>query len=309
MSHTCEWIMSHMWMNHGTHVNESWHTCTTTTKPIASNISVMSHMWMRHVTHINESCHTYEWVMSDKWIMSRMYCHCITNCHQYPHEFVQPFAECMHMHNMTYMSHLWMNHVTCKRQWINHVTHVHVLPHHYQLPATSPWIRAALCGAYAQAWLALYVTLVNESCHICTQMNHVTCTREWIMSHIYMYYHTITNCQQHLHEFVQPFAFAGRIQMRDMTYSHIWHDSFTSVTCLIHTCDISLNLPLCLSLSPPPPPHQLPARLPWVRAALCSGAARRNTLTALANSSWPTYLTTVYVFIYIYIHIHIYKKN
>jgi len=25
---------------------------------------VMSHMWMRHVTHMKESCHTYEWVMS-----------------------------------------------------------------------------------------------------------------------------------------------------------------------------------------------------------------------------------------------------
>jgi len=25
---------------------------------------VMSHIWMSHVTHMNESCHTYEWVMS-----------------------------------------------------------------------------------------------------------------------------------------------------------------------------------------------------------------------------------------------------
>ena len=24
----------------------------------------MSHIWMSHVTHMNESCHTYEWVMS-----------------------------------------------------------------------------------------------------------------------------------------------------------------------------------------------------------------------------------------------------
>ena len=26
---------------------------------------VMSHIWMSHVTHMNESCHTHEWVMSD----------------------------------------------------------------------------------------------------------------------------------------------------------------------------------------------------------------------------------------------------
>jgi len=28
----------------------------------------MSHIWMSHVTHINESCHTYEWVMSHIWM-------------------------------------------------------------------------------------------------------------------------------------------------------------------------------------------------------------------------------------------------
>ena len=46
--------MSHIWMNHIAHVNESRHTYE----------RVMSHTWMRHVTHTDESCHTYEWVMS-----------------------------------------------------------------------------------------------------------------------------------------------------------------------------------------------------------------------------------------------------
>ena len=36
--------------------------------------SVMSHIWISHVMHINESCHTYEWVMSrhatSQWVMS-----------------------------------------------------------------------------------------------------------------------------------------------------------------------------------------------------------------------------------------------
>jgi len=32
---------------------------------------VVSHIWMSHVTHMNESCHTYEWVMSHIW-MSRV---------------------------------------------------------------------------------------------------------------------------------------------------------------------------------------------------------------------------------------------
>ena len=29
---------------------------------------VMSHIWMSHVTHMNESRHTYEWVMSHIWV-------------------------------------------------------------------------------------------------------------------------------------------------------------------------------------------------------------------------------------------------
>jgi len=48
--HTCEGVMSHMWMSHVTHVNESCHTCEWD----------LSHMWMNHITHVNESCHTCE---------------------------------------------------------------------------------------------------------------------------------------------------------------------------------------------------------------------------------------------------------
>jgi len=52
-----EWVMSHIWMRHVTHMNESCYTYEW----------VMSHIWMSHVTHMNESCHTYEWVMSHIW--------------------------------------------------------------------------------------------------------------------------------------------------------------------------------------------------------------------------------------------------
>jgi len=47
-----EWVMSHVWMSHVAHMNESCHTYEW----------VMSRIWMSHVTHMNESCHTYEWV-------------------------------------------------------------------------------------------------------------------------------------------------------------------------------------------------------------------------------------------------------
>jgi len=42
---TCEWVMAHMWMSHGTHANASCYTYKW----------VMSHMWRRHVTQ--GDCH------------------------------------------------------------------------------------------------------------------------------------------------------------------------------------------------------------------------------------------------------------
>ena len=51
---TYEWVISHVWTSHVTHMNESCHTYEW----------VVSHIRMSHVTHMNESCHTYEWVMS-----------------------------------------------------------------------------------------------------------------------------------------------------------------------------------------------------------------------------------------------------
>ena len=41
---TYEWVTAHIWMSHGTHVNESRHTYEWVT----------AHIWMSHGTHINE---------------------------------------------------------------------------------------------------------------------------------------------------------------------------------------------------------------------------------------------------------------
>jgi len=83
--------MSHIWMSHVTHMNESCHTyewvatllsldsgcfftfffwavsrSSTLTMQVNGTCRtyewVMSHIWMSHVTHMNESCHTHEWV-------------------------------------------------------------------------------------------------------------------------------------------------------------------------------------------------------------------------------------------------------
>ena len=54
-AHIHEWVMSHVWMS-------------------------ISHIWMRHVTHMNESYHTYDWVMSRSWMshITRMNESCYT---------------------------------------------------------------------------------------------------------------------------------------------------------------------------------------------------------------------------------------
>jgi len=44
--------------NHVTYVNESCHTCEW----------IVSHMWIYHVTHVNISCHTCEWITSHMWM-------------------------------------------------------------------------------------------------------------------------------------------------------------------------------------------------------------------------------------------------
>ena len=64
---TCEWVMAHIWMRHGAHVNESWSWCTHIIESYKSQW-VMSQIWMSHVTNMNESCHIHEWVMSHIWV-------------------------------------------------------------------------------------------------------------------------------------------------------------------------------------------------------------------------------------------------
>ena len=54
---TEEWFMSHMWMSHVRHMNESCHTYEW----------VMSHIWMSHGHSFDASCKAYEWVMSHIW--------------------------------------------------------------------------------------------------------------------------------------------------------------------------------------------------------------------------------------------------
>ena len=44
-------------------------------------MSHVSHIWMSHVAHMNESCHTYEWVMSHTW-MSHVSHSCVSHINE-----------------------------------------------------------------------------------------------------------------------------------------------------------------------------------------------------------------------------------
>jgi len=145
--HTYEWVMSHIWMSHVTHMNESCHTYEW----------VMSHIWMSHVTHMNESCHTYEWVMSYIW-MSHVP-HTNESCRTY--EWVMAMninqsyltrkscltrmdeADQIGSH-VSGLLQVWMSHVTLMKkschtyEWVMSHEHEWVMPHTYEgvLPHT-----------------------------------------------------------------------------------------------------------------------------------------------------------------------------
>ena len=145
--HTCEWVMSHMWMSHVTHDNESCHTCewvmslTHVDESCHTCAWVMSHMTMSHVTHVNESCHTCEWVMSQMWMS--------------------------HVTHVNESFHTWqwvMSHMT-----MSHVTHVNESCH------TCGWVMSHM-------WMS-HVTHVNESRHTCASVTSHMCMSH-VMSQI-----------------------------------------------------------------------------------------------------------------------------
>ena len=109
--HKYEWVVSHIWMNHVTHMSESCHTYEW----------IMSHVWMSPVTHMNESCHTHEWVMSHTW-MSHIK-HMNESCHTY--QRVTPLSQMdLFVHELTHQLRIWVTShmVSCNMYQMSHVT-------------------------------------------------------------------------------------------------------------------------------------------------------------------------------------------
>ena len=230
--HTCEWVMSHIWMSHVTHMNESCHTYEW----------VMSHVWISHVTHMNESCHTVQ-------IGSQTPSDGYKSRHTY--EWV--------------MWHVWMSHVTHMNKSQHMRTRVlsqhKASTHAVQTGSTtlSDWYES--CHTYgwimSHIWMS-HVTPMNESCH----------TYEWVMSHLLMSHVTRMNescslisfmCVARLIHIIHMCgttrdswlkcacgmshscgtAHSHHSHVCDMTHSYVWHDSFICVTWLTHMCDMT----------------------------------------------------------------------
>ena len=116
MSHMTEsCLMSHMWISHVTHMNES---CLTYEW-------VMSQLWMSHVSCMNESCLTYEWVMSHiwmshvshDWVMSHMTCLMLSYV---THD---PFMCVTWLIHICDMTHSYVRHDSVSRYHTWHTTH------------------------------------------------------------------------------------------------------------------------------------------------------------------------------------------
>jgi len=135
--------MSHIWMSHVTHMNESCHICEcslcsswvqrwvlfSTWMNHVRCASVMSRIWMRHVTYMHGSCLTYEWVMSHTWMSHVTH----MNGTRHIYEWI--------------MSHIWLTHVRCT--WI--MAHGNTSCHTYE------WVVSHIRKSY--------VTRINESSH------------------------------------------------------------------------------------------------------------------------------------------------
>ena len=104
----CEWVMSHIWMNRVTNMNESCHTytiescthewsITSATEPPEKDESwhtqnwVMRHMWMSHVAQMNDA-HTQ---MTVTGVIIVKYTHTHTRTHAHTHTYVYIYIYCL----------------------------------------------------------------------------------------------------------------------------------------------------------------------------------------------------------------------
>ena len=125
MSHTCEWVMSRMWMRHDTlpHI-------------ISNTLEwVMSYTWMSHVPFPHVMSHTCEWVTSRMWLMQVTFMTCLRHAsdmiHIHDMSLTMNLMSEIHIHDMSQTRHLhpydrckWHSYGCKWHVSMSHVTHV-----------------------------------------------------------------------------------------------------------------------------------------------------------------------------------------
>jgi len=125
-----------------------------------------------------------------------------------------------------------------------------------------------------------HVTHVNESCH----------TYRWVMSHMSMSHVTHVNESRHAREWVVSVMWMGRVTYVNescLTSQQIGH-ARARATWLIHECNLSTMINLCVCLKP-------------FRCLTVNNHKHAYIFTYTAND------IHIYIFTYTYIHPHVYK--
>jgi len=244
--HTYEWVISHIWVSHVTHMNESCHTyemshVTHMNESCHTYEWVMSHIWMSHVTHMDESCHTHKWVMSHR----TSECSSTTTdtvCQsqlttQRSGSSTKTLRRCntrvcawhdQYIYVTWRLWHMW--HDPCKSHiWMSHVTNMHEIWHTYE------WVMRH-DPRKAHIWMS-HVTHMNERCH----------TYAWVMTHMSESCDTIH--AHHAYEWVTSHIWICHVtHMHESWHTYewvMWHDprelsrscSTSHVTRMNESCD------------------------------------------------------------------------
>jgi len=203
--HTYEWVMSHIWMSHVTHMNEScheWIRHVGTHLNICAVLSelkcewVMSYIWMSHVTNMNESCHVWTKHTPLHLHYPLRPTHCNNTLQQ--HTATTHCNNTLQQHTATtHCNNTLQQHTSALSTWtayISHATHMNESCHTYEWVMSHIWMshvtyewgmpaRTSTPALSSQSSSTSHVTHMNESCHTC----------EWVMSHIWMSHVTHMN--------------------------------------------------------------------------------------------------------------------
>jgi len=156
--------MSHIWMSHVTHTYE-WVTSHMT--QTHGNESCHKYEWVTSHTHMNESRHTWHrhMAMSHVWRDSCIWLRTVCN----------PST-----HREQVMSHIWMgqvariNKLRLTQRWMRHVTHVTESYH------TREWVMSHMWMSHvAHGW---HTSIQKKTCHI-TRVNGSCQLHAKVMSH------------------------------------------------------------------------------------------------------------------------------